>query len=266
MLVTYAKRLKKYVIDRSFERSKRFNVMYNVDISFTKVRETFESANDQYLYFHHYFWNMAPEWLRAHRAYFRSDNRGFGEDAFHAMWYLLFKEFRPAKVLEIGIYRGQVISLWALLAKHLSYSVEINGISPFNSAGDKVSDYTDNIDYYTDVIRNFEYFGLLQPILHKGFSTDQAMVETISSNCWSLIYIDGNHDYDVAKHDFALCASSLDESGIIVLDDASLDTDYKPPFFATAGHPGPSQVARNMDRSRFEELSSVGHNRVFRKL
>src|SRR5437867_8857080 len=67
-----------------------------------------------------YFWNGLPAPLREHRAYFHNvpqNRRGFGEDAFHTMWYLLLEEFEPANFLEIGVFRGQVISLVALWAR-----------------------------------------------------------------------------------------------------------------------------------------------------
>ena len=80
-----------------------------------------------------------PGALREHRAYFKQAGRGFGEDAFHAMWWLILKEFRPTQLLEIGVYRGQTISLWALIGRLLSLDVEVSGISPFCAAGDSVS-------------------------------------------------------------------------------------------------------------------------------
>ena len=74
------------------------------------------------------------------------------------MWYELIKEYKPKNMLEIGVYRGQVISLWALIAKELNMRCEIHGISPFTSAGDEVSVYISNINYYEDVINNFNHF------------------------------------------------------------------------------------------------------------
>ena len=48
--------------------------------------------------------------------------------------------------------------------------------------------------------------------------------------------------------------------------DASLDTSYKPFPYSSAGHPGPSKIANNMNRNEFAELLSVGHNRAFQKI
>ena len=81
-----------------------------------------------------------------------------------------------------------------------------------------------------------------------------------------MIYIDGNHDYPVARADWELCAAQLSPGGIIVLDDAGLGTAFRPPAFATGGHPGPSRLAQEIDRRAFAEILQVGHNRVFQKV
>jgi hypothetical protein len=53
---------------------------------------------------------------------------------------------------------------------------------------------------------------------------------------------------------------------VIVLDDSGLTTAYRPPLFATGGHPGPSRLASELDRSRFREVLQVGHNRAFERI
>jgi hypothetical protein len=249
-----------------YEYSKLQNKKYSKELSLKAVRHAFPTRNLQYKYFHHYFWNLAPAWLRDHRKYFSQENRGFGEDAFHAMWYFIFKEFHPKNILEIGVYRGQTISLFSLLGKNLKLNTDVQGISPFTSAGDAVSSYSDEPDYYHDVIANFNYFNLPLPTLHKGFSTDEAMLPVIRSRAWDLIYIDGNHDYEVANYDFKVSAENLAVGGLIVLDDAALYTDFIPPVYATAGHPGPSKLAAEIEPALFSEIFSAGHNRVFKKL
>ena len=168
--------------------------------------------------------------------------------------------------MEIGIYRGQTISLFSLLSQKFNLNSEIHGISPFTSVGDNVSKYLDNLDYYKDVLKNFQHFDLKPPHLHKGLSTDNAMIDLIKERKWDLIYIDGNHDYEIAKQDFVVCSEQLNKKGLIILDDAALYTDYKPRSFSTAGHPGPSKVAEEINLNLFKEVLAVGHNRIFQRL
>lgn len=207
-----------------------------------------------------------PGELRRHRRYFTKAQRGFGEDAFHVMWFLLFMEFRPTSFLEIGVYRGQVLSLASLLQRLTGKRGEIVGISPFESVGDSVSKYRKRIDYLADTRTNFAQFDLPEPTLLKAFSTDRSALNLIKTRQWDCIYIDGNHDYEVAKADWNACAAAVKPGGLIVLDDAGLDTAFDPPIFATKGHPGPSCVAAEINRSEFEEILQVGHNRVFQRL
>jgi hypothetical protein len=214
----------------------------------------------------HYFHTRLPEPLRAHRAYFETGGRGYGEKAFHVMWFLLFREYSPGSFLEIGVFRGQTVSLAGLIARQLQQECFVQGISPFSSAGDAVSKYRRDVDYLEDTLKNCAHFSLPAPTLLKAYSTDEAAQQLIASRKWALIYIDGNHDYEIARRDWELCAANLQPGGLIVLDDSGLTTKYAPPIFATGGHPGPSQLAQEIDRKRFREILQVGHNRVFQKI
>lgn len=214
----------------------------------------------------HYFHRRLPEEVRRHRAYFSAEGRGFGEDAFHVMWFLLFRELRPASFLEIGVYRGQTVTLAALLARLHAAPCRVCAISPFSPAGDAVSRYRAQLDYLADTLANFDHFGLPHPELLKAFSTDEAARPFVAAASWDVVYIDGNHDYDIVCRDWALCAPQVRRGGVIVLDDASLGTAYRPPLFATAGHPGPSRFATEIPRDRFREVLQVGHNRVFERI
>jgi|SRR5689334_10340133 len=214
-----------------------------------------------------YFYQELPSEIRAHRAYFCENERGFGENPFHVMWWLLFREFKPANFLEIGVFRGQTISLAALCARLLTSRCEIYGISPFSAAGDSVSDYRKDVDYLADTIANFDQFSLPHPHLLRAYSTERVAADLVSSKEWEVIYIDGNHDYEVASKDWELCSSHAKRDGIIVLDDSALATRFHPPAYAaTRGHVGPSRLAQEIDGSRFKEILQVGHNRVFQKL
>ena len=242
----------------------RYQQKYDLQLSMTQIKVHFPDRNSVYSYMHHFFHHSLPEHLRNHREYFKQDNRGFGEDAFHSLWYFIFKEIKPKKVLEIGVYRGQILSLWMLLSNILQLATEIHGISPLSPAGDEATNYPD-LDYLQDIKNNFSYFALPLPHLHKGYSTDNNIVQFILSKKWDLIYVDGNHNYEIVKHDFDISSSSLKEHGLIILDDSAKFTDFKAPLYAFAGHEGPSRVASEIDRKTFQEIIGVGHNRVFQR-
>lgn len=252
---------------RAIEKKKfsRHQAVYDRDLSFSKAVITYPEPNSLYAYMHHYFHHRCPQIVRDHREYFKQEQRGFGEDAFHAMWWLLLLEYRPVRMLEIGVYRGQVISLWALLSKYLHRPYEVHGISPFSSRGDSVSSYLRNLDYMTDILETFDHCELSPPVLVKALSTDSKAVAHIQSQTWDLIYIDGSHDYEVVLADYRLSREHLRSGGLLVLDDASVGTSFRPPPFSFAGHPGPSRVAREYADHEMEFLGAVGHNNVFLK-
>jgi len=228
-----------------------------------------DSIKDPTLFYErcfHYFYKKLPEELREHRKYFSENRRGFGEDTFHTMWWLIYNDLKPTNFLEIGVYRGQVISLIGLLSKMLSNPCDINAISPFSPAGDAGSTYLTTVDYHADVLINFKHFQLPEPKTHRAYSTDEAARQVIKSREWDCIFIDGNHDYEIVKEDWENCSKNIRLGGLIILDDSGTTSSYKPPAFATSGFPGPSQIASEIDRKHFTEVLQVGHNRAFLRI
>ena len=214
---------------------------------------------------HHYQHHLIAPELREHRRYFKQGMRGFGEDALHAMWALVLREFTPGLALEIGVYRGQVLSLWGLIAKLNRFQCEVHGISPFSAVGDEVSRYVADIDYYEDTLSSSRRFGLPDPQLLRAYSTEPVAIEYIKSRRWNLAYIDGNHDFEVAIADYEVCRDALADKGILVMDDSSLYTSYRPATFSFAGHPGPSRIVSETAMRELKFLGGVGHNNVFQK-
>jgi len=233
-----------------------------------KSIETISGLNNDssYEYFNYFYNFRLPKKYRRHREYFVQNQRGFGEDAFHAFWYVIFHHYNPHTCLEIGVYRGQVISLWNLLAEDLKIeSCEIWGLSPLTQAGDNVSQYLD-LDYELDILRNFEFFGLQRPKLMKVLSTSPGGVEFIKSCAWDLIYIDGSHDYQDVKNDFENSWSALRKGGLLVLDDSSLYLGYQPRIGRFAGHPGPSRLMKEILDRNVRHLMTVGHLNLLQKV
>jgi hypothetical protein len=265
MLNYLPKLINNYLASRQAAFYSRSQKMFAEDLSYTMALEKFQNRNASYAYMHHYFHHYCPTIVRQHRVFYKQNHRGFGEDAFHAMWFTLLREFRPTLCLEIGVYRGQVVSLWALLAREFDFPCDIHGISPFTPAGDKVSKYLHDIDYLEDSLSNHRHFNLRLPAFLRAYSTDTAATKYIDGARWNLIYIDGNHEYEVALADYERACSNLADGGILVMDDSSLYTEYNPPRFAFAGHPGPSRIVRDKAMKQLRFIGGVGHNNVFIK-
>jgi hypothetical protein len=237
----------------------------NFKKSIHELNILYPTRNDFYQMMFFMYKFSLPPYIREHRDYFTKEKRGFGEDAFHAMWWKIFSEYKPVNILEIGVYRGQVISLWGLLADSLNYDCNICAISPFNSTGDEVSNYSNSINYYQDTKNNIKKFTKQNINLYQYLSTDMEAIKLIKNSTWDLIYIDGSHEFEIALQDYNICKDSLGENGILILDDSSLYTDFNPNFFSFKGHPGPSRVVKEYAELELKQIMSVGHNNVFIK-
>lgn len=262
----YLKVLKKY-FKKSYYKIYYINRFFNFKTK--SYREILNlNRNDCYSYFLDYFNFKSEKLIFNHRYYFKKNNRGFGEDAFHSMWSYLFYKFQPKTILEIGVYRGQTLSLFHILSKQLQLKSQIFGISPLTSDADEVSEYA-VLDYQQDIQNNFNKFNLSNPNLFKAFSTEKKAIKFIESRKWDLIYIDGSHDYEVVIEDATNSIKNLSNNGILVLDDSSLYTDFNlelKGFKFFKGHPGPSKVFESLlVDDRVEYLFGVGHNNIFIK-
>jgi hypothetical protein len=233
-----------------------------------KVNDAFLSWNhsgqDSYHFYNFKFRWLAPIWLKSHRRYFSRKQRGFGEKPFHFAWQEVFLRFKPKTVLEIGVYRGQVISLWQLISERNDMHIEVYGISPLQDSGDSVSEYV-KIDYESDIKKNFSQFDLKAPNLFKALSTDVLAKEFIESKVWDLIYIDGSHNFEVVLQDYRLALANLRNYGIICFDDSSLFLDFQIKGIFK-GHPGPSKVVKEFAMKEMKHFMTVGHNNFFIKI
>jgi hypothetical protein len=210
-------------------------------------------------------YKVLPEKIIEHREYFKSNGRGFGEDPFHAMWYYLFQQYQPKNVLEIGVFRGQTLSLFNLLSKFFDYECSVTGISPLEAVNDSVSSFPTDVNYEEDIIKNFNHFNLGDPNLVRSSSIERKARQVIKSKKWDLIYIDGNHDMPYVISDYMNCVDALSDNGIMVIDDSSLYRGLEIQG-AFKGHVAPSQVLDAIAVNELQHILTVGHNNVLRNV
>jgi SAM-dependent methyltransferase len=193
---------------------------------------------------------------------------GFGELAFSWNWYLLVKKMSPSfKFLEIGVYKGRVLSLIQMLSNLLDKEVKLWGITPLSNANDKYSNY-DQVDYLKEIQMSFvkSNVSFEHTEIIKGFSQDEdVIVQAKKNGMYDIIFIDGCHDYDVVCLDIQNYSKLLKPGGYLVLDDASL---YLPHAYGEfLGHPdvGKAILDELENHTEFVHLYAVGHNRIWRK-
>jgi len=227
------------------------------------------------------------EFLKRHRDFVEANDWGFGDRAFHYMWLMLLSDAnrrsRPVRALEIGVYKGQVISLWALIAKQMRIDLEITGISPFEGNAKPMSRLRRKVrrmmdpryrrdaeagnlyledDYLGKVSKIFATFdlGLGHCRLIKGRSNDPAIAASLNSERFSIIYIDGDHTFEGVRSDIRSYAPLLEEGGYLVMDDASC---FLPGSTFWKGRESVSRACEELPQLGFENVLNVGHDRIY---
>jgi hypothetical protein len=227
--------------------------------------------------------------LSAHRRHVESHQLGFGDPAFHALWRGLLalaqQRFGTVNALEIGVFKGQVISLWALLARHYAWSVHVHAISPLTGqpmpklgllrsllyrVSPRFRERVDSGDFYPEqdyqeiVRQHFYAHGLsfADVRIVRGYSTDPIVRSTVANDRFELIYIDGDHTYAGALADIEHYAPKIVPGGWLVMDDAAHGL---PGTTFWKGYETVARTCRRLPELGFDNVINVGHNRVFRR-
>jgi len=229
--------------------------------------------------FHHA--TESVRFLRQHRDLIEMRNFGFGERAFHAMWLELIRDRsadsagRMLDLLEIGVFKGQVISLWALIGRMLRLPLTIDAMGPLSGEGP--IDPAARAEAYRcgegNIVPPDDYPGLIADLFARcaldlsavrflrGMSQAPEIIAA-AKPAYDLIYIDGDHAEAAVRADIANFAHRLRPGGLLVMDDAALFLEGG--FWK--GFEGPSRVAADLPAMGFTNILNVGHNRVFQRL
>jgi predicted O-methyltransferase YrrM len=177
--------------------------------------------------------------------------------------YIPINKEKPINYLEIGTLHGaNLLSVADYYGKHIDSKLYC--IDPWDDYED-YNEYKElQNDHFNIFLKNLNNHPDKDKITYyKNYS--HKILPTLEDDYFDIIYIDGNHDYDVALADYKICRDSLADGGLLVMDDSSLYTDFKPPGFSFAGHPGPSRVVQELAMKELIFLGGVGHNNVFIK-
>ena len=232
------------------------------------------------------------EFLKRHRLYIEENELGFGDRAFHFMWYCIlrdvFDQIDTPRCLEIGVFKGQVISLWKCIARELNRDVEITGITPLqgdysptaNPIGKLLQKFNPKIrkrsksdslyekEDYLGIIKNlFNHFDLRFDDVRilKGYSFEAAILEQIKDESFDLIYIDGDHAYESVVKDIENFAPKVKPGAYLIMDDAACNIPGGGEGSYWKGYPQVSEAVEAIPDFGFTNVLNVGHNRVFMK-
>ena len=76
------------------------------------------------------------DFLKEHKDFVEANDWGMGFRAFPYLWLLILadcnRRFGVFSAMEIGVFKGQTISLWGLIARQRGFEIDISAISPFS--------------------------------------------------------------------------------------------------------------------------------------
>lgn len=233
---------------------------------------------------------LADPLLARHRAHVERHQLGYGDPAFHALWQQLLAsaqaKFGRVDALEIGVFKGQVISLWALLAHQHGWNVRVHAISPVSgqpmppqgwwrslryrlSARFReqvsVGNFHPEEDYERILRTHFDAHGLSfdDVRLVRGFSTDPTVRAAVAAERFQILYIDGDHTLAGASADIEYYAPKVVPGGWLVMDDAAFDL---PGTTFWKGFEPVARACRSLPNLGFKNVLNVGHNCVFQRI
>jgi len=231
----------------------------------------------------------AIAYLKHHRDWVEENRWGMGDRAFHYMWMLVLADaaarFPALDLLEIGVFKGQTISLWALISRELGLNGSITAISPFegnlkpqprllHSLRKKLdptyreANAVGNLHAIDDYLaRNREIFAAFDLDFAavktiKGFSNAPEVAAQVSGETFALVYIDGDHTLEVACSDIATYAPLVRAGGYLIMDDAAC---FLPGETFWKGFESVSTACEDIPALGFTNVFNIGHNRIFQK-
>jgi len=216
--------------------------------------------------------NATPH-LKEHRDWVVQNNWGYGNRAFHWMWNILIQQApQNFKFLEIGVFKGQTISLISMLNGIHRKNGTVYGVTPLSKSGDKYATHPD-INYEECIQHIYGQFKLDASDLNiiEGYSNDQAIIDiSTQEGPYDFVYVDGCHDYDVVVSDLEKYGDMLRVGGYLVVDDSSNNLQI-PDGLIRMNWRGLPDVTKAVEdvletNSKFTHRFAVGHNRIFQRI
>jgi hypothetical protein len=209
-------------------------------------------------------------WLLQFREYVERENLGYGDRAFYWFWKLLVDTMPSTfRFLEIGVYKGQILTLIGMLAQREGKCAQLFGVTPITNINDKYSKY-DSSDY-ADAIERIQSWASIpsgrRALLIEGLSTDDnAKARARICAPYQIVYVDGGHEFPTVCSDIIVYGEMLTVGGYLVLNDASCHLPL--PDHIWRGHEDVARAVRELIESNrtFSERLAIGHLRVWQKV
>lgn len=234
-----------------------------------ECKERWKDTQESHRLFHETFIQKVNdnEKLSAHRTFVENHILGFGERSFYWMWNLLVKEMpKDFTFLEVGVFKGQILSLIRMLADMHGKKVKRYGVTPLTNEGLEwgMEDYKAAIDLLHDEFNIAKDYNILH-----GLSEAPEIIKQAAAIKLDLFFLDGGHEERHVENDLKYYAPLVKPGGYMVIDDSCNSFSMQHGYFQ-----GIESVTRVVDRqlppatpsSEWQFLFNVMHNRVYKRL
>lgn len=192
---------------------------------------------------------------------------GFGERSFLQLHRMLIQSFeqKDLTVMEIGVFRGQILSCWGLLKGLCKKDIRVIGVTPLDS-----SDNHWESDYALDIQIISDLFELPYPEIIKGSSLNKEVIEKCKDLSLNILYIDGFHSYDAVISDIKNYSPLVKVGGYMIIDDSAnnMKCCYNGRFW------GIQSVSDGVDsilppitpNEEWQYIGNIIHNRIWQRV
>lgn len=198
-------------------------------MNLTTLKQTWANTPESHRHIHELFCQLttADPILDAHRSYIDDHIFGMGERSFQYLWKIILETLPESpKLLEIGVHKAQILSLWKLLRE----DAQVFGITPLDGRG---TGWTED-DYGQHIKNIHDDFELQYPTLFIGGSEEREMINAaFDESPFDVIYVDGDHSYEMALRDLTTYSPLVKKGGYLVIDDCNCDMNFPPSGFFT---------------------------------
>lgn len=245
--------------DERIYRMQHFQTLGELQSEWRDNPETHKRIHESFVH----LVNDNPD-LNLHRTFVEQNIFGFGERSFHWMWNLIVKEM-PTQFtfLEIGVFKGQVLTLMQILATMYEKKVKRYGITPLSTEGGVwESDYKRDIEFFHEQFGMKKDYTILQ-----GLSEDPEIIKQAQNIKTDILFIDGGHEERHVINDIEHYAHLVKPGGYLIFDDAC--NSFQMPFGYFQGIQAVTKVVDERlpitGTEEWEFIASVVHNRIYKR-
>ncbi|MDJ0553003.1 MAG: class I SAM-dependent methyltransferase [Microcoleaceae cyanobacterium MO_207.B10] len=226
---------------------------------------------NQYVWIDFYKKTDTIDYLKNHRDYIVNNSYGWGNRPFHYMWKILVEQMpENFSFLEIGVHKAQILSLIGILCNRLGKQAKIIGVTPFELFQETrkvgfIPFIKQKVSRKVLIEELYNYLGLTydNTIIFDGYSEDKLVQNQVETHgTFDLVFIDGDHKYEVVANDIKCYSKMLRKGGFIIMDDSSNFLEF--PDYYEMEDKDVNPVDKKFDNKKFKFSNGKAYRKVFK--